>query len=205
MTRNQALELLNSRRAEIQHRFGVRTLAVFGSVARDQARADSDVDVLVVFEGRPRFDPYMELKEYLEGLFGVRVDLVTWDCVRPEMRRKSNEKPSMSRDWRLYLGDIVTSCEKIRRFTAGMSRESFLADERTVDAVVRNIEIIGIAAKRIPDEIRAQVAGVEWTKIAGMRDVIAHEYFRVSPDILWDVVENKIGELESAVAAFLKA
>ena len=50
-----------------------------------------------------------------------------------------------------------------------------------------------------------QVAGVEWTKIAGMRDVIAHEYIRVSPDILWDVVENKVGELESAVAAFLKA
>ena len=65
----------------------------------------------------------------------------------------------MSRDWRLYLGDIVTSCEKIRRFTAGMSRESFLADERTVDAVVRNIEIIGIAAKRIPDEIRAASRG----------------------------------------------
>jgi uncharacterized protein with HEPN domain len=111
----------------------------------------------------------------------------------------------MSRDWRLYLGDIVTSCEKIRRFTAGMSRESFLADERTVDAVVRNIEIIGIAAKRIPDGIRAQVTGIEWSKIARMRDVIAHAYFRVSPDILWDVVENKVGELESAVAAFLKA
>jgi predicted nucleotidyltransferase len=86
MTRNDALQALNSHRAEIQRQFGVRTIAVFGSVARDQARPDSDLDVLVAFEGRSRFDPYMRLKSYLEQLFGVRVDLVTWNSIRPEMR-----------------------------------------------------------------------------------------------------------------------
>jgi predicted nucleotidyltransferase len=86
MTRSDALRLLNSRRADIQRLFGVKTLAVFGSVARDEARADSDVDVLVVFEGRPRFDPYMELKAYLEELFAAPVDLATWNSIRPEMR-----------------------------------------------------------------------------------------------------------------------
>jgi predicted nucleotidyltransferase len=86
MTRNDALELLKSHQDEMQRQFGVRTLAVFGSVARDQAGPDSDLDVLVAFEGRPRFHPFMRLKSYLEVLFGVRVDLVTWNSVRPEMR-----------------------------------------------------------------------------------------------------------------------
>ena len=111
----------------------------------------------------------------------------------------------MSRDWRLYLSDILSSCEKVRRFTAGMSLDSFLADERTVDAVVRNLEIIGIAAKRLPEEIRARMPDIEWSDIVGMRNLIAHEYFRMDSDILWDVVQNDIGQLESAIPAFLKA
>jgi uncharacterized protein with HEPN domain len=111
----------------------------------------------------------------------------------------------MSRDWRLYLKDILYSCEKVRRFTSGMTQDSFLADERTVDAVVRNLEIIGVAAKRIPDEIRVQMASIEWPNIAGMRDVIAHEYFRIDADILWDVVQNKVCELDNVVTAFLNA
>jgi uncharacterized protein with HEPN domain len=85
-----------------------------------------------------------------------------------------------------------------------MTRDLFLADERTIDAVVRNIEIIGTAAKRIPDDVRAGIPSVEWSKIAGMRDVIAHEYFRIDPDILWDVVRHKIAELESSLANFEK-
>jgi uncharacterized protein with HEPN domain len=60
----------------------------------------------------------------------------------------------MSRDWRIYLGDILHACDKIQRFTAGISQAAFLADERTVDAVVRNLEIIGEAAKHVPEEAR---------------------------------------------------
>lgn len=66
--------------------FGVKSIALFGSVARDEARPDSDVDILVEFEATPNFDSYMELKFYLEELIGREVDLADWDMLRPEIR-----------------------------------------------------------------------------------------------------------------------
>ncbi len=86
MNPKDALRLLSARRDEICRRFGVGELAIFGSVARGEARPDSDLDVLVAFEGRPDFDRFMGLKLYLEELFGGRDDLVTERALRPEMR-----------------------------------------------------------------------------------------------------------------------
>ncbi len=108
----------------------------------------------------------------------------------------------MSRDWRIYLNDMVTCCEKILRFTAGMERRVFFEDEKTYDAVVRNIQIVGQAAKQIPLEVREKMPDVEWKKIAGMRDSVVHAYFGIDPDIVWLTVETKIPELLSAARTF---
>jgi predicted nucleotidyltransferase len=88
MTAAQAIELLNQRRELLRRRFHVRDLAIFGSVARNEARPESDLDVLVEFEGAPTFDGYMGLKLYLEELFGMRVDLGTRADLRPELRSR---------------------------------------------------------------------------------------------------------------------
>lgn len=101
----------------------------------------------------------------------------------------------MSRDWRLYWEDILTACRKIGRFVSGMDKDAFLRDERTYDAVLRNLEVIGEAAKRLPEDIRRAVPMIEWRKIAGLRDIIAHGYFGVDHDILWNVVADKVPEL----------
>ncbi len=103
------------------------------------------------------------------------------------------------RDWRLYADDIIEACSKVRRYIAGLNYEAFAADELTLDAVVRNIEVIGEAAKRIPDDITEQISGVEWRKIRGMRDVLAHAYFGVDPHIVWDVATTKLDALEAAL------
>jgi len=110
----------------------------------------------------------------------------------------------MSRDWTFYVEDILESCNKILRYTDGISLEQFKEDEKTYDAVVRNLEIVGEAAKNIPEAIRAQMPSIEWKKTAGLRDVIAHAYFGIDDAILWDVVQQKIPELKKVVEKYSK-
>ena len=87
MNRAKILELLNKHRDEFMHRFGARHLSLFGSAARDELREDSDIDVLVEFEGPATFDGYVGLADYLEQLLGRRVDLVTEKGLKPRARR----------------------------------------------------------------------------------------------------------------------
>jgi uncharacterized protein with HEPN domain len=101
----------------------------------------------------------------------------------------------MSRDYRPFLDDIRRACEKVARFTAGQTFEEFVADEKTFDAVLRNLAIIGEAVKQIPQEFRDQHPTVEWRKIARFRDLVIHHYFAVDEQIVWDIVQNKAPEL----------
>ncbi len=111
----------------------------------------------------------------------------------------------MSRDWTFFLEDIQDSCAKIMRYTLGMSFEAFRDDEKTYDAVVRNLEIVGEAAKNLPDEVQAMMPEVEWGKSVGLRNIIAHAYFGVNDRVLWDVVQNKIPDLMLTVDRFMNS
>ena len=106
----------------------------------------------------------------------------------------------MSRDWRLYLDDMLESCRKVKRYTAGMTAEAFRADERTYDAVVRNLEIVGEAAKHVPDDLRDQMPDIE---VAAFRAVLAHAYHGIDDEVLWDVVHEKVPALSGQLAEFL--
>ena len=110
----------------------------------------------------------------------------------------------MPRDYRVYLDDILEAVRKIHTYTAGMTRESLQADTKTLDAVIRNLEVIGEAVKNIPEDLRSQHPHVEWQKIAGLRDVLSHAYFRVNVDIVYDVVTNKLPSLEDQVRKILE-
>jgi uncharacterized protein with HEPN domain len=101
----------------------------------------------------------------------------------------------VSRSLQLYLNDICTSCAKVQRYTLEMTLEDFVADDRSYDAVVRNLQIIGEAVKQIPADVRERYPAVEWRKIAGLRDILAHAYFSLENETLWDIVQNKIPEL----------
>jgi len=111
--------------------------------------------------------------------------------------------PRYERDWRLYAADIIEACGKVRRFVAGMTFETFVADERTQDAVMRNIEIIGEAAKNIPDDVVAGAPEIEWRNVRGMRDILAHGYFGASLEIVWATATTRMDELEAAVRKLL--
>jgi len=86
MKNTEIIQLLRQHREELRKRFGVKSLAIFGSVARGEAGPESDVDILVEFEGRATFDRYMGLKFFLEDLLGRRVDLVTRKALKPRLR-----------------------------------------------------------------------------------------------------------------------
>ncbi len=109
----------------------------------------------------------------------------------------------MSRDYRLYLDDIIASIEKIKHYTQDVSFDDFVADEMRFDAVLRNLEIIGEAVKNIPPEIRQKYSAMEWRRIAGMRDMMAHAYFVIDLEIVWDVIQHKLPELQDYVAMIL--
>jgi uncharacterized protein with HEPN domain len=85
-----------------------------------------------------------------------------------------------------------------------MSYEGFLADFKTQDAVIRNLEVIGEAARSLPEEVRERTITVDWGKLSGFRNILIHEYFGVSLPIVWNVIDTKLGELEDACKQILE-
>jgi uncharacterized protein with HEPN domain len=104
------------------------------------------------------------------------------------------------RDASLLLEDMREAMQKIARYVAGMDRDAFLADERTVDAVVRNVEIIGEAAKQLPEEFKMLHPLVPWAQMAGMRNRIVHDYAGVDLELVWEVVKRSLPDLERKIA-----
>ncbi len=100
----------------------------------------------------------------------------------------------------LLIDDIMNSAHKIRAYTAGMTFEQFESDEKTVDAVARNFEIIGEAANRLPAEFRSQYPGIDWERIRGFRNRIIHDYFGIDLSIVWTIVESYLPGLEAELS-----
>ncbi len=103
----------------------------------------------------------------------------------------------MPRDYKVYLDDVLTAIDKINRYVASASIEGALKDEKTYDAVIRNLEIIGEAVKKVPENIKASHPSIEWKKIGGLRDILIHEYFGVDSAIIADILRNKLPSLYS--------
>ncbi len=94
-----------------------------------------------------------------------------------------------------YLGDIVQAMRRIIVYTEGMSYEQFMADTRTQDAVLRNIEVIGEAIKKLSGDLKASHPHLPWSNMARMRDKVIHHYFSINYDIVWTVVAQEIPSL----------
>jgi len=95
----------------------------------------------------------------------------------------------------LLLEDILISADKIIRYTANVSYSQFLADDKTMDAVIRNFEIIGEAAHRLPDDVKERFMSVEWFRIRGFRNRIVHDYMGVNYAIVWNIIETYLPTL----------
>lgn len=109
----------------------------------------------------------------------------------------------MSRDPLLYLDDIARAAEKIERSVRNLSFETFCENDVIFDSVLFNLHIIGEAAKKLPDTTKAAMPEIEWSGAAQFRDIIAHHYFALDAQIVWDVVCNRIPEMRVAAQALL--
>ena len=107
------------------------------------------------------------------------------------------------RDSLLLLEDMLESAQKIMRYTSELNYETFLSDDRTADAVIRNFEIIGEAANRLEQEFRESHPGIEWNRIRGFRNRIVHDYFGIDYRIVWTIIESYLDDLIEKLKAIL--
>ena len=111
----------------------------------------------------------------------------------------------MSFEPRDYVRHILIEADYLIGRSAGLSFDAFAADETLRRAFVRSLEIIGEAAKKVPEDFRAAHPAVEWRAMAGMRDRLIHDYFGIDLELVWDVVQNRIPELRAHLLAILEA
>lgn len=110
----------------------------------------------------------------------------------------------MKRDIKLFLEDIIEQIELIENSTNKTKKNEFLNNKDIQDATVRRLEIIGEAAKNIPENIRKKYPDIEWKKIAGIRNIIIHAYFELDLDLIWDVIQNKLSGLKKKIKIILE-
>lgn len=95
----------------------------------------------------------------------------------------------------LYVDDIISSIKKVKTYTKKMSFQEFSKNNLVQDAVARNFEIIGEAARQMPKQVKDKNKNIEWQQVIAFRNIIAHEYFGISYKIMWDIIQNELPPL----------
>jgi uncharacterized protein with HEPN domain len=107
------------------------------------------------------------------------------------------------RQWRLFVADIVDAIAAIDDYTSGLTREEFFGDRLRVDAVIKNLAVIGEAAGRVPADITDKSPQIPWSRMRGMRNVVVHEYFGIDHEVLWGTVTDDLKPLVPLLTALL--
>jgi uncharacterized protein with HEPN domain len=110
----------------------------------------------------------------------------------------------MPRDFSVFLQDALVAIADVTEFIGSMNLEQFRHDKKTLHAVVRNLEVIGEAIKGVPAVVRERYPEIAWQRIAGLRDILIHQYFEIDVEIVWDVVTSKLPPLKQQLQLVLQ-
>jgi uncharacterized protein with HEPN domain len=109
----------------------------------------------------------------------------------------------MQRGYRLYLEDILVSLGRLQTLTSGMSYDGFAKDLTKQEAVIRNLEIIGEASRKVPEAVRSAYPEVDWAGLTALRNILIHEYFGIDLEIIWDIIQNELPPLDTQINKIL--
>ena len=112
-------------------------------------------------------------------------------------------EPGGDRDWRPYVQEMVEFGERVVAYVGGLDQQAFTADQRTYDATLRNIELLGEAATHIPENVRDAHPEIAWRQIIGTRNRLAHGYLGIDDDVIWDIIQTDIPDLLPALSRLL--
>lgn len=112
---------------------------------------------------------------------------------------------SKSQYWKLRVEDILVCIQRIQEYLANLNYEDFSNDQKTIDAVIGNLEIIGEAANRIPKEITEKFNNINWEGMIGLRNIIAHQYFDIDLRIIWRIANEQIPKLKKQLLEILSS
>lgn len=104
---------------------------------------------------------------------------------------------------RLFIVDMLEAIGKVQRYTEGLTYKEFEANDMVIDAVVRNLEVIGEAARHIPEDLRNRYTGVDWRRVIGFRNIVIHQYFDVDPEIVWTIATQRLQDLKKVLERML--
>ncbi|MEN4005760.1 MAG: DUF86 domain-containing protein [Methanobacteriaceae archaeon] len=110
----------------------------------------------------------------------------------------------MKRTYKMYVEDILESMDKIERYISDLTYETFEKNDLVVDAVIRNLEIIGEASKNIPENVRGKYPDIPWKRMIGLRNIVIHEYFGVDLTIIWKIITKNLPETRSEIESMFK-
>lgn len=201
--------LLKASQSELVRRFGIEQARLFGSTARGEATADSDIDILVRFRGDADLKQFFEAKEYIETILGHPVDLVDESALREELRprieaeAKQDGTTGGEREWRLYMRDIRESIIRIEEHTVGMDGSKFLENRTVADAVLMRLSVIGRAAKLIPRAIRKQHSHIPWHQLSSVDEMLPQDDPESERRAVWRVVRHELPKLREPIAEII--
>ncbi|MFC4454963.1 HepT-like ribonuclease domain-containing protein [Deinococcus sonorensis] len=180
----------------------VSRVRLFGSVARDDAHPDSDVDVLIDFQGERGLFDLVQAVWLFEDLLGRRTDVVTEGALHPPLRRPAlhdaldvmdpGARPAGGPDghkrWRWRVQALLNALAAIRHATRGLDEAQFAADPLVQDAVLMNLLRLGEGSKFVPQRLQDEHPEVPWNALRSIRNLIAHDYFGIDLALLWHTV-----------------